>query len=85
MKSFKYIIKDEFGIHVRPAGLLVKEAKKLNSKIFLEKDDAKIEATKLMAIMSMGVKQGDEILISVDGIDEDRAITAMKTFFENNL
>ena len=36
MKTFSYVIKDEIGIHARPAGLLVKEAKKYNSKIVLK-------------------------------------------------
>ena len=33
MQNFSYVIKDEVGIHARPAGLLVKEAKKYQSKI----------------------------------------------------
>ena len=28
MKTFNYVITDEVGIHARPAGMLVKEAKK---------------------------------------------------------
>ena len=36
MKEFKYVIKDEIGIHARPAGQLVKEAKAFTSKITLE-------------------------------------------------
>lgn len=38
MKKFEYVIKDEAGIHARPAGMLVKEAKKYQSKIVLEKE-----------------------------------------------
>ena len=36
MQTFTYVIKDELGIHARPAGLLVKEAKNFNSTITLE-------------------------------------------------
>lgn len=50
MKNFEYTIKDEVGIHARPAGMLVKEAKKFESKIVLTKDGRSAEATKLMAI-----------------------------------
>ena len=35
MKEFTYTIKDEQGIHARPAGLLVKEAKKFESECSL--------------------------------------------------
>ena len=38
MKNFEYVIKDELGIHARPAGMLVKEAKKYDSKIVLSQD-----------------------------------------------
>ena len=37
MKTFDYTVKDELGIHARPAGLLVKEAKNLTSKINIKK------------------------------------------------
>ena len=53
MKPIKYTIKDELGIHARPAGLLVKEAKRFQSRIVLEGNGKSAEATKLMAIMSM--------------------------------
>ena len=38
MKSFSYTVKDEMGIHARPAGMLVKEVKNFQSKVILEKD-----------------------------------------------
>jgi phosphocarrier protein len=85
MKEFSYVIKDEIGIHARPAGLLVKEAKKYESKIVLFKDGKTAEATKLMAIMGLGVKCGQSVTVQVTGADEDTAVEGMKTFFEENL
>lgn len=85
MKKFEYIIKDEVGIHARPAGLLVKEAKKYISKIVLEKDGKTVEATKLMAVMSMGVKCGQTVQVEITGEDEEAAYERIKNFFEENL
>jgi len=85
MKSFSYVIKDELGIHARPAGLLVKEAKKFNSKAMLEVDGEITELTKLLALMSLGIKQGNEIKISIEGGDEEAAAIALETFFKENL
>lgn len=85
MKSFNYVIKDEVGIHARPAGLLVKEAKKYQSKITIVRDGKKAEASKLMALMGLGVKCGDTVEVEVSGEDEETACEAMQTFFENNL
>ena len=41
MKTFEYTIKDELGIHARPAGLLVKEAKKNSNLNALSQKTAK--------------------------------------------
>ena len=85
MKSFEYTIKDELGIHARPAGMLVKEAKKFASECTITKDGKTKKLTQLMMLMSLGVKQGDTVTVSVDGADEDAAVAALKEFFENNL
>ncbi len=85
MKTFEYIIKDEQGMHVRPAGIFAKEAKKYESKITIEANGKTTDATKLMAIMAMGIKNGQTVKITVDGADEDTAFEAMKSFMEENL
>lgn len=85
MKSFNYTVKDEVGIHARPAGLLVKEVKKYASKVTITKDGKSADASKLMAVMSLGVKCGQEVEVQVEGDDEDTACEALKGFFEANL
>ena len=85
MKTFEYTIKDELGIHARPAGMLVKEAKKFASECTITKDGKTKKLTQLMMLMSLGVKQGDTVTVSVDGADEDAAVASLKEFFENNL
>ena len=85
MKTFEYIITDELGIHARPAGALVKEAKKFESRITIQKGDKEVEATRLMALMGLGVKCGDQIVVKIEGADEDGAAEQMETFFKNNL
>ena len=85
MKKFEYVVKDEVGIHARPAGLLVKEAKKYESKITISKDGKSAEATKLMAVMGLGVKCGQSVEVSVEGGDEDAAFEGIKAFFAANL
>ncbi len=85
MKEFKYVVQDELGLHARPAGLLVKEAAKFKSAITLDSGAKNADAKRIMAVMSMGVKQGVEVTVTVDGEDEDAAFEAIKTFFETNL
>lgn len=85
MKSFEYTVKDELGIHARPAGMLVKEAKKYESKITITKEGKTVDVTKLMMLMSLAVKCGQNVEIQVEGSDEDIAFEGMKAFFEANL
>ena len=85
MAKFSYTIKDELGIHARPAGELVKEAKKYESKITITKEGRTVEATKLMAVMSLGVKCGQTIDVEVTGADEETAAEAVKSFLEEHL
>lgn len=85
MQKFSYVIKDEVGIHARPAGLLVKEAKKYESTITIVKDVKSAAATKLMAVMGLGVKCGDTVEVEVQGVDEETACAEIKAFFEANM
>ena len=85
MVSFNYVITDEVGIHARPAGLLVKAAKAFSSKVVIKANGKEAEATKLMAIMGLGVKKGTEITVEVTGYDEATAAAEMEKFFKENL
>lgn len=85
MKEFKYTITDEIGLHARPAGLLVKEAGKFESEIIISKGGKSAEAKKLFAIMGLGVKNGEDVTVTVNGMDEEIAVKAIEEFFKTNL
>ena len=85
MKQFQYTIKDELGVHARPAGLLVKLAKQYTSAITIEKNGKTCDLRKLMALMGMGVKQGETVTIKVEGEDEDAAAEAIQKFLSENV
>ena len=85
MKKFEYAIKDPLGIHARPAGMLVKEAKQYTSDCTITKNGTTVKAGQMMKLMSLAVKQGDVITVTAEGADEDAAIAGLKAFFEANL
>ena len=86
MKQFTYTITDPVGIHARPAGLLVKAVKALDSTVTIAKADGKsAAATKLMALMGLGIKQGDTVTVTVEGGSEEANFAAMEQFFQENL
>ena len=85
MSDFNYTITDEVGIHARPAGLLVKEAKKYDAAIVIECNGKSADAGKLMAVMGLGVKKGDTVRVTVDGDDEALIANSLEEFFKANL
>lgn len=85
MIEFNYTIKDDLGIHARPAGMLVKTAKELDSEITLTKGEKCASVTKLIAIMGLGVKCGDTVKITINGGDETASERVMRKFLEENL
>lgn len=85
MKEFQYTIKDEQGIHARPAGLLVKEASGFRSDITLEVNGKTGDAKRIFAVMALGAKCGNTLTVKAEGEDETEAAAAMEAFLKANL
>lgn len=85
MKKIAYVVQDALGIHARPAGLLIKEAAKFSSSIKITANGKEVDAKRIIGVMSLGVRQGQEITIMIDGADEDAAASALETFLKENL
>lgn len=84
MKKFTHTIKDENGIHARPAGLLVKEAGKFLSDITITCAEKSVNAKRLFAVLGLGIKCGDQITVTVSGSDENAAAEALELFCKEN-
>lgn len=86
MKKINYTVAAEAGIHARPAGLLVKQAASFKSDIKLlnEENGKEADLKRLMAVMALGVKQGNSIVVTVEGEDEDEAYTVLESFLNEN-
>ena len=87
MKEFKYVVTDPEGIHARPAGILVKAIAKKTSDIKIKKlrETREVNAKSIMAVMSLGVKKGNEVIITAEGEDEEDAIAEIQKVLEENL
>ena len=85
MREFDYVIKDETGIHARPAGLLAKTARELESTVTISKGEKSAVVTKIMAVMGMSIRCGDTVKITIEGGNEEHAEKIIKNFFEENL
>lgn len=85
MKQFSYVIKDKEGIHARPAGVVVAEAKKYASNVTIENKGKSADLKRIFGVMSLCVKCGEEVVVKVEGSDEDKAAQAIETVFKGNL
>lgn len=85
MQSFNYKIKDPYGVHARPAGLLVREAMKFSCKISIEKNGETADLKKLFSVMSLNIKEGESVKVSFDGADEADARVAIERYMEKNM
>lgn len=85
MKEFRHIIADPEGIHARPAGELVKLLKEYKSVVTINMNGKSADARRIFAVMGLGVKQGQEILITAEGEDDPEAVVALESFFQNKL
>lgn len=85
MKTVFYTITDALGLHARPASMLVKEASQFKSNIKLIGPAKEVDAKRIMGVMSMGVKKGDAIRLTIEGEDEAAAAEKLEQFLKENL
>lgn len=71
----------EDGIHTRPATQFVKVTSHFTSEITLAIGDETADAKSVIEIMSLAADCGQEILVTVDGEDEEAALEAVVQFF----
>lgn len=84
MYKLEAILKNNAGLHARPATLFIKEASKYNSKIKVVKKDKEYNSKSIVGILSMGAVKGDNITIIAEGDDEKEAVKALKNLVDNN-
>ena len=82
MITFSYTIRDQLGIHARPAGIVAKMAQSYPCEITVECKGKTASLKRLLAVMGMGIKAGDRIRVYADG---DTDISALRDFFMQNL
>lgn len=88
MVSEKVQIKNPSGLHLRPAGILCKEAMKYKSLITFQYNGSSsgtANAKSVLSVLGACVKCGDEIIIFCEGADEEEALRRLVTIINNGL
>lgn len=72
----------ENGMEARPIALLVQEASKYESKIYIQSGNKRVNAKSIMGMMSLGLDNGEELEVFAEGSDEQAAVAGIENFLE---
>ena len=85
MVSRKVAIKNPTGLHLRPAGILCKEAMQFKSHITFRYKENTANAKSVLSVLGACIKSGDEIELVCEGEDENEALESVLKAIENGL
>jgi phosphotransferase system HPr (HPr) family protein len=78
-------IKNESGLHARPAAIIVQKANAFNSDIFLEKDEDRVNAKSIMGVMMLAAAFGATVRVIAEGADEEKAVETIAALLESDI
>ena len=78
-----FVVKNETGLHARPASLFVQKAAKYKSTIKVKKDGKEANAKSIISVLSLGASFGSEITIIADGPDAEEAVAGLVELLDN--
>lgn len=67
-------VKNQVGLHARPATFFIQKANEFASSIWIERDERRVNAKSLLGVLSLGIIGGTNIKIIADGSDEEAAV-----------
>jgi len=79
----EYVIQNRYGIHARPAAMLVKTASKFQADVTLEKGPVRVSGKSIMGLMTMEASCGAKIRIVAEGVDAEQVLDEIERLFEN--
>ena len=85
MVSQKVTIKNPTGLHLRPAGILCKEAMQFKAHITFRYGENIANAKSVLSVLGACIKTGDEIELVCDGEDETEALAALVAAVDSGL
>ena len=76
-------VKNQVGLHARPATFFIQKANEFKASIWVEKEDRRVNAKSLLGILSLGIIGGTVIKIIADGEDEAEAVESLITLVDS--
>jgi phosphocarrier protein len=76
-------VKNQVGLHARPATFFIQKANEFKSSIWVEKEERRVNAKSLLGVLSLGIVGGTVIKVIADGNDEEAAVKALKSLIDS--
>lgn len=73
------------GLHSRPAALFAKAAAKTGHAVTVTAHGKTADGRSLLAIMTLGAKNGDDVVLDVDGADAERVADELVALLSSDL
>jgi len=74
----RFILKDEMGLHARPAAMLMMKMSKVLSRVEIICKGERADGKDAMSIMALDAVAGDEVIFCIEGSDEEEAMKAVE-------
>ena len=78
------IVKNELGLHARPAAMIARLAIKAKSDVWLCREDEQVDASSIIDILSLACPKGAEVTLTIQTPDDLDILDKIITLFENN-
>ena len=79
----EFVIRNQYGIHARPAALFVKAASRFDSDVFVEKDGNRVSGKSIMGMMTIEASFQSKITVIIEGPDAEAAMAELQLLIEN--
>ena len=83
MYTREITVKNEVGLHARPATYFIQKANEFESGIWVEKEERRVNAKSLLGVLSLGIMKDTTVTLIADGSDEKEAVDALAELIEN--
>ena len=84
MITKKIKIQIQSGLEARPVAVLVQVASQYSSSIYVEVEDKKVNAKSIMGMMTLDLPVGEQVIVTADGVDEEKAVNDIEKYLSNN-
>ncbi|MCC8196465.1 MAG: HPr family phosphocarrier protein [Oscillospiraceae bacterium] len=78
------VVKNQVGLHARPATFFIQKANEFKSSIWVEKEERRVNGKSLLGVLSLGIISGTSIRIIADGVDEEEAVAGLVELVESD-